>query len=126
MAEKAKERLRERAIAALLSSKSVEAAAKKVGVSTKTLSRWLRDEEFRAEYQAVKKDLLRAGIGNLARKVFDAAEVLGDVAKHKGRPYQAARAHAATAIIRLSLDADVIDDLETRLRKLEGQNPNAL
>ncbi len=100
---------------AFLASKSVEAAAKKVGVSAKTLSRWLRDEEFRAEYQVVKKDLLRAGIGNLARKIFDAAEVLGDVAKHKGRPYQAARAHAATAIIRLSLDADVIDDLEARL-----------
>ncbi len=71
-------------LTALLASKSVEAGAKKVGVPTKTLSRWLRDEEFRAEYQAVKKDLLRAGIGNLARRVFDAAEVLGDVAKHNG------------------------------------------
>jgi hypothetical protein len=123
---KAKERFREQAISALLSSRSVEVAAKKVGVSTKTLSRWLKDEEFRAEYQSIKKDLLRAGIGNLARKVFDAAEVLGDVAKRKGRPYQAARAHAATAIIRLSLDADVIDDIETRLRKLENQKPDAL
>lgn len=123
---KAKERFRELAISALLSSRSVETAARKVGVSAKTLSRWLKDEEFRAEYQSVKKDLLRAGIGNLARKVFDAAEVLGEVAKKKGRPYQAARAHAATAIIRLSLDADVTDDLETRLRKLEAQNPNAL
>jgi hypothetical protein len=121
-----KDRLRVQAISALLSSRSVEVAAKKVGVSAKSLSRWLQDEEFRSEYQAIKKDLLRAGIGNLARKVYDAAEVLGDVAKHKGRAYQAARAHAATAIIRLSLDADVIDDLETRLRKLEAQKPDAL
>jgi Helix-turn-helix domain len=123
---KAKERFREQAISALLASRSVEVAARKVGVSAKTLSRWLKDEEFRAEYQAIKKDLLRAGIGNLARKVFDAAEVLGDVAKHKGRPYQAARAHAATSIIRLSLDASVIDDIEERLRKLEAQDPHAL
>ncbi len=123
---KAKERFREQAISALLASRSVEVAAKKVGVSAKTLSRWLKDEEFRAEYQAVKKDLLRAGIANLARKVFDAAEVLGQVAKSKGKPYQAARAHAATAIIRLSLDADVIDDIEARIRKLEGQKSDAL
>lgn len=126
MAEKAKERLRESAITALLSSKSTEAAAKKVGVSAKTLGRWLKDEEFRAEYQNVKRDLLRAGIANLARKVFDAGEVLGDVAKRKGRPYQAARSHAAMAIIRLSLDAELMDDLESRIRKLENQKPDAL
>jgi hypothetical protein len=51
---------------------------------------------------------------------------LGDVAKSKGKPYQAARAHAASAIIRLSLDADLMDDLETRIRKLENQKPDAL
>jgi hypothetical protein len=121
-----KDRLREAAISALLSSRSVEVAAKKVGVSAKSLSRWLQDAEFRSEYQAIKRDLLRAGIGRLARLVYDAAEVLGDVAKKKGRPYQAARAHAATSIIRLSLDASVIDDIEERLRKLEAQDPHAL
>ncbi len=121
MTEKGKERLRGRAINALMRSKSVEAAAKRVGISTKTLGRWMQDEGFRSEYQAAKKDFLRAGIANLTRKVFDAGETLGDVAKDKGRPYQAARAHAATAIIRLSLDADVIEDLETRILKLEKQ-----
>ena len=121
-----KERLREQAISALLSSRSVEVAARKVGVSAKSLSRWLKEPEFRAEYQAIKKDLLRAGIANLARKVFDAAETLGDVAKKRGRPYQAARASAACAIIRLSLDADLMDDIEERLRKLEATNPDAL
>jgi outer membrane PBP1 activator LpoA protein len=120
MTDKGKERLREQAIKALLSSKSVEAAAKKIDVSAKTLSRWLRDEEFRKAYQAVKKDMLRAGIANLTRKVFDAVETLGEVSKHKGRPYQAARAHAASAIIRLAIDADLIEDLEVRIRKLEG------
>jgi hypothetical protein len=126
MGEKAKERLREKAITALLASRSVESAARKTGVSARTLSRWMTDGEFRAAYQAAKKEFLRAGIGNLARLVFDASQVLGDVARQKGRAYQSARATAACAIIRLSLDASLMDDIEERVRRLEEQKPNAL
>lgn len=122
MSEKdGKERLRERAVTALLSSKSVQAAANKIGVSKKTLDRWLQDEGFREAYLAAKKDLLHRGLSNLARRVFDAGEVLIEVAKHKGRPYQAARAHAAASIIKLAIDADLISDFEERLRRLEKQ-----
>jgi hypothetical protein len=123
---KAKEIHREKAIAALLASRNVEAAARKIGVSAKTLGRWMRDESFREAYQATKRDLLRAGVARLASKVFLAAETLGEVAKHKGREFQTARAHAATSIIKLSLDAEALDDLETRIRRLENQKPEDL
>lgn len=116
-----KERLRERAIKALLGSRSIAAAAKKVRLSERTLRRWLNDEQFYSEYLAAKKDLLRAGIGRLTQGVYDAAGVLIEIARHKGRKFQAPRAHAAANIVKLSLDADLADNFERRLLALEKQ-----
>jgi hypothetical protein len=121
MNTKLNERMKERAINELLKQKSLDAAARKLGISSKTLSRWLDDAEFVNAYQEAKRELLRAGIAGLTKRVSLAAETLGEVAKHKGRPYQAARAHAAAAIIRLALDADALDDLEVRIKNLETQ-----
>lgn len=122
MSETFKQRLREQAVKALLCSRSIAAAAKKVRLSERTLRRWLDDEEFYAEYQAAKRDLLRSGLANLSRKLFLASEVLGKVASHPGRPYQAARTHAASSIFRISLDADILENIEARLRQLERQS----
>ncbi len=121
MSEKATDRLREKAVTALLSSRSVQAAANKIGVSKRTLDRWLADEGFREAYLTAKKDLLYRGLGNLARKVFDAVEVLGEIAKHRGREFQGARSHAAANIIRLAMDSHVIETFEERLLALEKQ-----
>ena len=121
MNKKRDERMQELAINELLKAKSLEAAARKLGISSKTLSRWLDDPDFLNAYQDAKHELLRVGVAGLTRRVSLAAETLGEVARHKGRPYQAARAHAASAIIRIALDADVLDNLETRIRRLETQ-----
>jgi hypothetical protein len=116
-----KQRLWTKAIDSLFRSRSIAAAARKVPVNERTMRRWLDDENFRTQYQAAKKDLLHRGLGNLARKVFDAAEVLGEIAKHKGREFQGARSHAAANIIKLAIEADLIDNFEQRLLALEKQ-----
>jgi hypothetical protein len=128
MATKNRERLQERAINALLSSPSLERAAQKVHVCSKTLSRWLEDPTFRSAYEAKKADYLRAGLGNLSRKVFSAAEVLAEVARHKGRRYQGPRTAAASSLIKLAMDATILEDLQERIAKLEkqGQNENSI
>ena len=41
----------EQAIAALLSHRSLEAAAREVGVSVNTLQRWMNDPEFDRAYR---------------------------------------------------------------------------
>lgn len=120
-AEIPKDRRRERAVSLLLSEKSVEAVARKLGVSKRTLYRWLQDESFRAEYQAAKKNLLRAATARLTANMIKATEVLSEIATRQGRAFQGPRVSAAIGIIRLALEADVIDDLESRIRKLEFQ-----
>ena len=121
MREITKERMWPKAIDSLLRSRSIAAAARKVHVNEKTMRRWLDDPDFRAQYQAARKDFLHRGLGNLARKVFDAVEVLAQIAKHRGREFQGARAHAAANIIKLAMDADLIENFEERLLALERQ-----
>ena len=121
MAEKGRERLKARAITALLSSPTLETAAAKVGVSSKTLSRWLDNPDFRAAYEGKKRDHLRAGLGNLSTKTFDAVETLTEIAKCKGRKFQGPRQAAAAAILKLSMEAAVLEDFEKRLERLEKQ-----
>lgn len=122
MGEKKRERLQERAVNALLSSPTLEKAARKVNVSSKTLSRWLADPDFRALYEEKKKDYLRAGLGNLSRKIFEAGEILTAIARHRGRPYQGPRCAAAAKLIKLAMDAVALESFEERLSKLEKQS----
>jgi hypothetical protein len=116
-----KEQTWTQAINSLLRSRSIAAAARNVHVNEKTMRRWLDDPDFRAQYQAARKDFLHRGLGNLATKVFDAVQVLAEIAKHRGREFQGARSNAAANIIRLALDADVIENLEERILALERQ-----
>ena len=44
-------RKKEEVIAALLTQRNIEEAAKAIGVSTKTLLRWTKDPEFDAAYR---------------------------------------------------------------------------
>ena len=77
------EAVRERAIVALLSEKTVTDAAAKAGVNEKTLRRWLsEDEAFQAEYAAARQAAFDAGIHRVqaltARAVDTLAELLDD------------------------------------------------
>ena len=54
-------RKKEQAIAALLSHRTIEDAAKAVGISFATLKRWMKLPEFNAEYlQARREAVLQA------------------------------------------------------------------
>ena len=54
--------LREAAILALLSEKSIQSSAERCGVSKRTLRRWLtEDDEFKAEYEAARRAVYKSG-----------------------------------------------------------------
>jgi transposase-like protein len=55
----------ELAIAALLSHRSVEDAARAVGVSTNTLLRWMKEPEFRSMYQEARRLAFSQSLGRL-------------------------------------------------------------
>jgi hypothetical protein len=114
-------RQRELAIGALLSSQTIEEAAKKINRHERTLRRWLEQPSFRDAYLEARRRLLQVGVGKLTTKVSLAVDVLAEVAAAKGRAHQVARVQAAAAIIKLSLDAQTIDDVLTRIERLERQ-----
>jgi len=121
MSQRGKERVRERAITALLASPTLEAAAREAGISKRTLLRWLQQPEFRAAYSRAKADVLRTATAILTRNSGRAAEVLEEIFEGEPVPHQGSRVSAAVSTLRLSLDAFVLENLDERIRKLEGQ-----
>src|SRR5262245_22492626 len=68
----------ERAVAALLTEPTVEAAAAAVGVSPATLYRWLGDPAFASLYRASRRRALEAAVGQLQRASGQAVQALVD------------------------------------------------
>jgi hypothetical protein len=121
MNTKKSERQTERTISALLSSNTLEAAAKKAGISKRTLLRWLDEPDFRDAYAKAKRDVLRTATAILTRDSGKAALTLTKIFSGKPTPNQASRVSAAIGSLRLALDSFVLEDLDERLRKLEQQ-----
>jgi transposase-like protein len=120
--EKPKDRLREKAVTLLLSEKSVESAARKLGVSARTLYRWASEPEFRKSLSEAKSNLQRMASAILARNATKAATTLAEIfLNKKGSINQSPRVSAALWNLRLLHEAIELEDLEERIRKLEQQ-----
>lgn len=114
-------RKKEVLIVALLTSKTVVEAAQQTGVSVSTIMRWMREDKFRAAYQAAKDEVLRSVTTRLTVNSADAVESLAEISGDSDAP-PGARVSASVNTIRLALDAHVIETLEERIRKLEAQS----
>jgi transposase-like protein len=55
----------EDAVAALLTQRSIEEAARSVGISTRTMLRWMKEPEFDAAYRAAKRAAYGQAIARL-------------------------------------------------------------
>lgn len=118
------EAVRDRAVLALLSEKSITQAATKCGVNEKTLRRWLSDDaDFKAAYAEARQTTFETGMSRaqaLTGKAIDTLdELLGDT-QHPNVRLGAARTIAELGIHQH--DADVImaklDEIETaRMRR---------
>jgi hypothetical protein len=127
MNRKLTDRMRERAITELLKAKSLDAAARKLGISSKTLSRWLAEPEFRAAYAHAKAEILKMASAVLTRNSAKAAQVLCEIfSSKKGKANQSARVSAAIGNIRLAHESFELESLEERVRQLEEQRHEAL
>ena len=126
MNTKKSERQRERTITALLSSNTLEGAARKAGISKRTLLRWMEQEDFRACYRKAKGDVLRTATAILTRNSGKAALTLTKIFSGKPTENQSARVSAARATLRLALEAFALEDLEERLRRLEKQTDEVI
>ncbi len=74
------EAVRERAVLALLSEKTVTDAAKKAGVDESTLRRWLsQDTAFQAAYVEARQAAFEAGMSRVQALTGKAIETLDDL-----------------------------------------------
>jgi hypothetical protein len=107
--------VRERAIVALLSERTIADAAAKAGVDESTLRRWLsEDKVFQAEYAAARQAVFQSGINRvqaLTAKAVDTLEDLLDANINANVRLGAARTVAEIGIHQ--------HDAETILQKLE-------
>ena len=121
MPQDGKKREDEKLIEALLSTNSLTAAAKKAGLSKRTVLRRLDEPEFAEGYRKAKRDTLKTATAILMRNSGKAALSLGQIFMGKPVENQSARVSAARATLKLAIDALMFEDIDLRLRKLEGQ-----
>jgi hypothetical protein len=111
-------RKKEEVIAALLSQRSVEDAARAAGVAATTLSRWMKLPEFQDEYRLARRQAVSQSTARLQQASGAAVTTLLKVMLDKDSP-PASKIRAAEMVIEQSLRGVELDDVEARLARLE-------
>ena len=111
-------RKKEEAIAALLTQRNIEEAAKSVGLATNTLLKWMRDPEFDSSYRQARKAAFRQAISRLQQAASAAASVLLKVIVDGSTP-ASTRVRAAEIVLDKAAKAIELEDLEARVAELE-------
>ena len=115
-------RKREVAIAALLSSPTIEQAAQLAGIGEKTLRRWLAEPDFQALYRDARQEAVRTAVGRLQGLLAEATEALRR-AMTCGSP--AVETRAALAVIEQAFKGAELLDLGQRVEALERNAEDA-
>lgn len=108
----------EKAIVALATSKSQEEAARRCGLSARTLRHYLQREEFQKAYRAACLELT-SGATNRARQLLSPAlDTLDEVMNDANAP-PAARTNAARIAIESAMRLTEQNDIVRQLNELE-------
>lgn len=109
---------KEQAIAALLTERNVDEAARAAGISTATLMRWQKDPEFRAAYREVRSDAFGQCIARLQKASSAATTTLLNIMVDRSAP-PACRLRAAESVLSLATKATEMEEVIGRLLELE-------
>ena len=109
---------REQAIAALLSHRSVEEAAREVGISANTLLRWMKEPEFQTELREARRTVFTQAIGRLQDAAGAAATTVLKIMLDTNVP-EATRLRATNIVFDQAAKGSEREDLEDRAAKLE-------
>ena len=112
------ERKKEESIAALLSQRNVEDAARAAGIDTKTLLRWIRVPEFEAAYREARRAAFRQSIARLQQASSAAVSTLLKVMVDSNSP-ASTRVRAADSVLNHAAKAIEIEDIDVRVSALE-------
>jgi transposase-like protein len=109
---------KEEAIAALLTQRSVEEAARAVGVDPNTLLRWLKIPEFQAAYREARRAAFSQSVARLQQATSAAATTLLKIMVDPTAP-ASCRLRAADSVLGHAAKAIEIEDIEARVSELE-------
>jgi hypothetical protein len=118
-------RKKEEAIAALLTQRNVEEAAKSIGISTHTLVRWLKVPEFQAEYREARRAAFGQSIARLQQASSAAVSVLLKIMVDPNSP-ASTRVRAADSVLDHAKHAIEIEDIDVRVSALEAATAKEL
>lgn len=111
-------RKQEEAIAALLSQRNVEEAARTAGIGARTLLRWLKLPEFQNAYREARREAFGQAVARLQQGTSAAATTLLKVMIDPSAP-PSVRVRAAEAVFNHAFRAIEIEEIEARLAALE-------
>jgi hypothetical protein len=108
----------EDAIAALLSQRNVDEAARVAGIGSRTLLRWLQEPEFQTAYREARRAAFRQSIARLQQASSAAVSTLLKIMVDPAAP-ASTRVRAADSVLDHSARAIEIEDIEARVSELE-------
>ena len=111
-------RKKEETIAALLSQRNVEEAARFVNIGTKTLLRWLQLPEFERAYREARRAAFAQSIARLQQASSAAVATLLKIMVDPSAP-ASRRIKAADSVLGHAAKAIEIEDIEVRVTELE-------
>src|SRR5277367_47712 len=111
-------RKKEEAIVALLTHRSIEEAAKSIGIGTQTPLRWLKIPEFDAAYRKARRAAYSQATARLQQATGAAVSVLLKVMVDGNTP-PSTKVRAADSILDHAKQAIEIEDVEVRVAALE-------
>jgi hypothetical protein len=111
-------RKQEDAIAALLTQRNIEEAARSAGIGTRTLLRWLKLPEFQTAYREARRAAFGQAVARLQQGTSAAATTLLKLLIEPNTP-ASVRARVADSIFNHAARAIEIEEIEERLSNLE-------
>lgn len=106
-----------RVLAALLQHPTVTEAAKASGISERSIFRWLQRNDFREQYKAAQRMVVDDAIGELQGATKEAVATLR---RSLSSGNSASEVRAAQIILEQSFKAIEIQELQTRIERLEA------
>src|SRR5215475_11946751 len=117
-------RKKEEAIAALLTQRNMEEAARAVGIGINTLLRWTKEPDFDQAYREARRAAVRQSIARLQQASSAAVTTLLKVMVEPGTP-PSTKVRAADSILDHSAKAIELEDIEALVAELEGAAQSA-
>ena len=111
-------RKKEAAIAALLTNRNIDEAAKAVGLSPTTLLKWMKIPEFDQAYREARRDAFRQSTARLQQASGAAVTTLLKIMVDGTAP-ASTRLRAADIVLAHTSKAIEIEDIEARVAELE-------